>query len=134
MSNKHIVKNLMSETESIFGRIKNKIDPRTRSAIITKLGKTTYLSSIKIWNNKLKGLEKNMTSIKEIKRPQKEALQKAEEEQRLRKKAEKQEEKRRQILESIRQQEIRNEINEKKNIIRNNRVNKRNQNNWKIKN
>ena len=43
MSNKQIVKNLMSETESIFGRIKNKIDPRTRSAIITKLGITQHI-------------------------------------------------------------------------------------------
>ena len=47
MSNKQIVKNLMSETESIFGRMKNKIDPRTRSAIITKLGITSHLASVK---------------------------------------------------------------------------------------
>ena len=58
MSNKQIVKNLMSETESIFGRIKNKIDSRTRSAIITKLGITTHLASVKKLNNELKGLEK----------------------------------------------------------------------------
>ena len=58
MSNKQIVKNLMSETESIFGRIKNKIDPRTKSAIITKLGITSHLASIKKLNNELKGLEK----------------------------------------------------------------------------
>ncbi len=79
MSNKQIVKNLISETESIFGRIKNRIDPRTRSAIITKLGITTHLASLKNLNNELKDLEKNMTSIKEIKRPQKETLQKVEE-------------------------------------------------------
>ena len=48
----------MSETESIFGRIKNKIDSRTRSAIITKLGITTHLASVKKLNNELKGLEK----------------------------------------------------------------------------
>ena len=58
MSNKQIVKNLMSETDSIFGRIKNKIDSRTRSAIITKLGITTHLASVKKLNNELKGLEK----------------------------------------------------------------------------
>ena len=58
MSNKQIVKNLMSETESIFGRIKNKIDPRTIRAIITKLGITTHLSSVKKLNNELKDLEK----------------------------------------------------------------------------
>ena len=58
MSNKQIVKNLMSETESIFGRIKNKIDPRTRSAIITKLGITSHLASVKKLNNELIYLEK----------------------------------------------------------------------------
>ncbi len=51
MSNKQIVKNLMPETESIFGRIKNKIDPRTRTAIITKLGITTHLASVKKLKN-----------------------------------------------------------------------------------
>ncbi len=71
----------MSETESIFGRIKNKIDPRTRSAILSKLGIATYLASVKKLNTELKELEKNMTSIKEIKRPQKEAIKKNEEKQ-----------------------------------------------------
>ena len=58
MSKNQIVKNLMSETESIFGRIKNKIDPRTRSAIITKLGITSYLASVKKLNTELINLEK----------------------------------------------------------------------------
>ena len=78
MSNKQIVKNLMSETESIFGRIKNKIDPRTKSAIITKLGITSHLASVKKLNNELKELEKasqiktsKPASVKSIKQPTK---------------------------------------------------------------
>ena len=39
-NNKTLAKQLTADTESIFGRIKNKIDPRTKSAIITKLGIT----------------------------------------------------------------------------------------------
>ena len=42
-NNKALAKQLTADTESIFGRIKNKIDPRTKSAIITKLGITTHL-------------------------------------------------------------------------------------------
>ena len=78
MSNKQIVKNLMSETESIFGRIKNKIDSRTRSAIITKLGITTHLASVKKLNTELINLEKAVqikttkpVSVKSIKQPNK---------------------------------------------------------------
>ena len=68
----------MSETESIFGRIKNKIDPRTRSAIITKLGITTHLASVKKLNTELINLEKAVqtkttkpASVKSIKQPNK---------------------------------------------------------------
>ena len=57
-NNKTLVKQLTADTESIFGRIKNKIDPRTKSAIITKLGITTHLASVKKLNNELKDLEK----------------------------------------------------------------------------
>ena len=77
-NNKTLAKQLTADTESIFGRIKNKIDPRTKSAIITKLGITTHLASVKKLNNELKDLEKAVqikttkpASVKSIKQPNK---------------------------------------------------------------
>ena len=40
--NKYLVKELMSDTQNIFDRIKKKIDSRTRAAITVKLGTTTH--------------------------------------------------------------------------------------------
>ena len=62
--NKTLVKELTSDTQKIFDRIKNKIDSRTKSAIITKLGITTHLASVKKLNNELEQLEQAVKTNK----------------------------------------------------------------------
>ena len=78
--NKYLVKELMSDTQNIFDRIKKKIDSRTRAAITVKLGTTTHLASVKKLNSELKLLDQEVErasrysylkppSIKSIKKP-----------------------------------------------------------------
>lgn len=62
--NKTLVKELTSDTQKIFDRIKNKIDPRTKSAIISKLGITTHLASVKKLNSELEQLEQAVKTNK----------------------------------------------------------------------
>ena len=62
--NKTLVKELTSDTQKIFDRIKNKIDSRTRSAIITKLGITTHLTSVKKLNSELHQLDEAVKTNK----------------------------------------------------------------------
>ena len=78
MSNKSLIKQLLTESKQILTRIRNSIDKRTYSAYITKVHVLNHLASIKKMNKELKQLEKatqktdaKNVSIKSVKKAQK---------------------------------------------------------------